>query len=117
MGPGAYRGGTNYNKISSGTVNRSVGHNERTMSRSARRNHQLDEIIIESRVEAIEVLERLTDLVEKYGTASVADFYDLLDLDSNFVDQKWGWDNLSTARAQKVRGGYFLDLPRPEPLD
>lgn len=118
LGPNAYRVGTNYNNISTGSVNRSPGSNrDRGISRSGRRNHQLDKIIIESRVEALEVLERLSDLVDKYGTASLADFYDLIDVDSNFVDQKWGWDNLSTARAQKVRGGYFLDLPRPEPLD
>lgn len=119
LGSSAFRGGgTNYSKISTGRVNRAVEEpRSRTVSSRARKAHNFDEITIESRVEAQEVLERLSDLVEQYGTATVADLYELVDLDSNFVDAKWGWDNLSTARSVKVRGGYFLDLPRPEPLD
>lgn len=119
LGSSAFRGGgTNYSKISTGRVNRGLEEpRNRTISSRSRKAHNFDEIILESRVEAQEVLERLSDLVEQYGTATVADLFDLVDLDTNFVDAKWGWDNLSTARSVKVRGGYFLDLPRPEPLD
>lgn len=87
------------------------------VSRRARATHDFDEIILATRVEADEVLERLYDLVDKYETATVADLYDLVGVSGNYTDDKWGWTDLRGAGISRVRNGYLLDLPRPEPLD
>ena len=79
--------------------------------------HDFNEIILGTRVEAEEVIDRLFDLLSKYDNASVADLYELVGITANFTDEKWGWTDLRGASVAKVRNGYLLDLPRPEPLD
>lgn len=87
------------------------------LSRKARASHDFDEIILPTRVEADEVIDRLFDLVSKYETATVADLYDLVGISGNYTDDKWGWTDIRGAGVTRVRNGYLLDLPRPEPLD
>jgi len=82
-----------------------------------RARHNFDDIVLDSRGEAEEVLSTLVDLVEDYDVASVADLYDLVGIESSFVDTKYGWTNLSRASVSRVRDGYLIDLPRALPLD
>lgn len=89
----------------------------RDISPRNRARHNFDDIVIESRTEADDVINCLVDLVEDYGFASVADLYDLVGIAPNFTDNKYGWDNLRTAKPERVRDGYLLDLPRPTLLD
>jgi hypothetical protein len=70
-----------------------------------------------TRVEAEEVIDRLFDVVSRYETATVADLYEMVGVTGNYTDDKWGWTDLRGASVQRVRNGYLLDLPRPEPLD
>jgi hypothetical protein len=88
----------------------------RALSRQARAGHNFDEIILDQRSEAEEVIDRLFELVSLYESASVADLYELVGLASTHTDQKWGWTNLQGAGVSRIRGGYLLDLPQPEPL-
>lgn len=88
----------------------------RTISPRARSQHDFGEIIIQSRQEAEDVIERLFDVCSQYGAATVADLYDLVALPSTHADQKWGWMDLRGAGTARVRDGYLLDLPQPEPL-
>lgn len=84
----------------------------RDRDRSARSRHDFDNIIFESRPEAEDVLSNLSDLVRDYGAASVADFYDLSGLTSDFTDNRYGWDSLAGARTERARNGYIIVLPR-----
>lgn len=76
-----------------------------------------DDIILETRGEAEEVLSHLLELVENYGVASVADLYELVGITGSFTDNKYGWTNLSTASVSRVRDGYLLNLPNATPID
>lgn len=89
----------------------------RNMSRRARATHDFDEIILASRVEADAVLDQLSYLIEKYETATVADLYEMVNLAKNFTDDKWGWSNMENASVSRVRNGYLLNLPAPEPVE
>ena len=90
---------------------------ERNVSRRARAAHDFDEIIIPSRHEANEVIEQLCEIISKFDDVSVADLYAMLNIHSDFSDRQWGWTNLRDASVSKVRGGYLLDLPKPEPIN
>jgi hypothetical protein len=81
-----------------------------------RRTRGAEDIVLVSREEAETVIERLTDIVDQYEVASVADLYDLVGLPTTYVDNKWGWTNLSYASVRQIREGYLLDLPRAEPI-
>lgn len=77
-----------------------------------------DNIIIPSRQEAEEVIRRMDEIIETYQTVSVADLYDLCGItDHNYMNQRYGWMNIRTAEAIRVRDGYVLKLPRALPLD
>lgn len=89
----------------------------RDISRVARARHDFDEIILDTRGEAEDVLSRLVDLVLDYDQATVADLYDLVGISTNFTDNKYGWTDLHNASVTRVRGGYLINLPRPQPLD
>lgn len=79
--------------------------------------HNFDDIILETRGDAEEVLSMLVDLIEDYGMASVADLYDSVGVTSNFTDRKYGWTNLASASVSRVRDGYLLSLPRTTLLE
>jgi hypothetical protein len=89
----------------------------RAISRQARARHNFDEIVLDDRVEAENVIDNLFELVSRYESATVADLYELVGLSSTHTDHKWGWTNLHGAGVTRIRGGYLLDLPEPEPLE
>jgi hypothetical protein len=89
---------------------------QRAISRSARARHDFDEIVLTSRTEAEEVIDRLFDLVSRYESATVADLYELVGLASNHTDHKWGWTDIRGAGVSRSRDGYVLDLPDPTPI-
>ena len=105
-----------YNRFSSDPRERNRREESRFPSRRSRASHNFDEIILATRVEAEEVIDRLFDLVNKYEEASVADLYELLGIDGDYTDDKWGWTDIRGAGVTRISNGYLLDLPRPEPL-
>ena len=79
--------------------------------------YDYDDIILDTRREAEEVLDRMDDLIDNYGMVSVADLYDLVGVTGNYTDNKYGWTNLRSADVQRVRDGYLLKLPKALPFD
>jgi hypothetical protein len=112
--PGGSSGYTQYNRFSSPT------HREeprgREVARQSRATHTFDDIILATRAEAQEVINRLFDLVGQYGEATVYDFFELVGVTGNYTDRKWGWTDMRGATVTRVRDGYLVDLPRTEPL-
>jgi hypothetical protein len=89
----------------------------RMLSRSSRARHDFDDLIIPSRQEAEEVIDRLFDILSRDGMVTVAHLYELTGIQSSHTDMKWGWTELRGAKAARLRqGGFLLDLPEPEPL-
>lgn len=115
--PSGSSGFVSYNRYSSSSPARREEPRGREISPRARATHDFDEIILATRSEAEEVVGRLFDVVARYEAATVADLYELLGLTAKFTDDKWGWTDLRGAGVTRVRNGYLLDLPRPEPLD
>lgn len=111
-GPTGY---VSYNRYAMGG-SRSSGPS-RALSRQARSRHNFDEIVMDDRVEAEEVIDKLFELVSRYESATVADLYELVGLSASHTDHKWGWTDLHGSGVSRIRGGYLLDLPEPEFLD
>lgn len=81
-------------------------------------DYSYDEIIFQNRGDADAVLNELHDIIHRYGLAKVADFKDLAGVNGSFTDNKYGWTDLRYASIKRERnGGYFIDLPRPMPID
>jgi hypothetical protein len=93
---------------------------ERDYERGTRtrvRGYDYDDIILDTRREAEEVLDRMQDLIDTYGMVSVADLYDLVGINGSYTDNKYGWTRLRDADIQRVRDGYLLKLPKALPFD
>lgn len=70
------------------------------------------DITVDSRGEAEAILRQIKDYLEDYGEVSVGDLYDACGVSAEYTDYKYGWTNLDSAKAVRVRDGYFLDLPK-----
>lgn len=78
----------------------------------ARIGYSYNDIILETRGEAEDVLARMDELIELYGMVSVADLYDLVGITGNYTDNRYGWTNIRNAESVHVRDGYMLRLPK-----
>lgn len=76
-----------------------------------------DEIIMDTREDARDVLEELDYIIQEYGQASIADYYDIVGVTSEFTDNKFGWTSLRGASIKPVRDGHMIIMPRTERLD
>lgn len=81
------------------------------------RGYDYDEVVLDSRGEAEEVLARMDELISTYGIVSVADFYDLVGITCQYTDNKYGWTNIRNAQIMRVRDGYQIKMPKAMPLD
>ena len=112
-GTSAHRpSGTNYSNRYNNS--RPVEHEERRTARPAR--YGVEEYIIEERFDAAHVLTTLTENADMYDSVSVADYYDLIGVPSNFTDNSYGWtiDTITQASIVPVRGGYIIKFPSVE---
>lgn len=78
--------------------------------------YNYEDIVIETRLEAEEVLSQLNDMIDTYQIASVADLCDLVGITCDYTNNKYGWTNLRTADVVRVRDGYMLRLPKALPI-
>ena len=89
----------------------------RDRGRSRTNGYAYDEVILETRAEALDVLTRLEEIIDMYETASVADLYDLVGMSGQHTDCKYGWTDVRSADTVRVRDGYLLKMPRAKPID
>lgn len=79
--------------------------------------YSYDDIILDSRGEAEEVILRMEELIATYQMASVADLYDLVGITGNYTDNNYGWTDIRNASVVRVRDGYLLKFPKALPLN
>ena len=82
-----------------------------------RSGYSYNEIILETRGEAEEILTRMDELIDTYGLVRVADLYDLVGVSGNYTDNKYGWTNIRNAKIVRVRDGYMIELPKALPIN
>ncbi len=83
----------------------------------ARTGYDYDDIILDNRGEAEDVLSRMDELIDTYGIVSVADFYDLVGITGKYTDNNYGWTDIHSAKVVSVRDGYLIKLPRALPVN
>lgn len=67
---------------------------------------------LETRRDAIEVLDELRGYIDEYGQVEVARFFELIGEDSQGVDNDYGWVSLDHAYIDSVRGGFIIEFPK-----
>ena len=90
---------------------------DRYSYRSRSAGYSYDDIILETRSEAEDVLRGMDELIDRYEVVSVADLYELVGITGNYTDNKYGWTNIRNAEVVRVRDGYVLKLPKATPIN
>lgn len=106
----------NYSRFSS--RDRDDDRRERRRPVVSRDKFDLNEIFFRDHSDAEDVLEELCDRLDEYKEVSVADYFELANIDGvTHAHYKWGWDALKKAFITHTRHGWQIVLPDPEPLD
>ena len=82
------------------------------------KNDRKYELVYETLVDAEDVLNGMSEIIDKYGFVTVADLYDISGLPgAYYTDSKIGWKgSIEESTIKRVRDGYVIDLPKPEVL-
>ena len=80
-------------------------------------SYSYEEIVLETRGQALSLISCMEEIIDTYECVSVADLYEMVDLTGNYTDNNYGWLDLRGAQViQLRRGGYALKLPKPVKL-
>lgn len=108
---------TNYSRYSAARKPAAEAPRAGGLSVQDRARHNFDEIVLDTRLEAETVMDKLFDLIQRYEFATVSDYYKLVGETPNYTDEKWGWSDITGADVMRSRGGgYMLRLPSPGPI-
>lgn len=76
------------------------------------------DVVLDSRGDAEAVLMGMDEIMAKYEIVRVADLYDLVGITGNsYTDNNYGWNDIRSARIERVRDGYVIKMPKPLPID
>lgn len=110
---GARLGYISYDKCSASRRDDRRDRNTRSRTR-----FDYEDVIFESRADAENARMQMEEVIDKYGSVTVSDLYDMADLSAPYTGNRYGWTNIRTAEPMRLRdGGYILKLPRIEVLD
>ena len=112
---------TPYNSLYGTSTNRVVKYNDFQQQQPQQKTRGLagysyQEVMLDSRPEAEDVLARMRIYLDKYGVVSVSDLYDAVGEIPDMMDTKWGWTDLSGAYVQRCAEGFILRMPRVEAI-
>lgn len=98
----------NYNKISN-NINPPAQQNN-----SYYDSYDIELYEYDDREDAERVIDKLTEYINRYGEATVSNYYQAHRLERrNWTDNDWGWRDLSNARTRYTsRGKWVIDFPR-----
>ena len=83
---------------------------------TAKSINTVDNYVFTQRSEAEEVLRVLIETAANYDVVSVADYYDMIGVPTQYTHNDYGWTYQTISRVRVgMRGSqYFIELPRPE---
>ena len=85
----------------------------------SRTDYNYRDVVVDTKAEAEELLERLAEMIDAYGIASILDLYDMVGLKTYNTDSNYGWTMSAIREARIVRdfNGWCLKMPRPQPIN
>lgn len=93
------------------------GRTGRERSRDIRPKFDFGNIQVDSRIEAVNILDGLQEQIDQYEEATVGDLYELIGEEPDYTDEKYGWKTLKRAEILTVRNGFIVSLPNPIVLE
>lgn len=75
------------------------------------------DIILKDKGAAQDVVDQMRGRIAEYGSASIADLFDLIDITGKYTDNNWGWTKESDIDYRRVSRGYLIDVREAKLLD
>lgn len=112
-------GSAPYDKVSYNDYGRYSSNNQQSSATRTRSVFGCDDVIVNSRWDAEEVIRTLNDILETYQVVSIATFYDVCGIrDDNYMNNKYGWTSVRNAEVVPTRDGRFaIRMPKAMPLN
>lgn len=84
-----------------------------------RRNYvAFDDVTFETKADAMEVLDRMDEIVDQYKVVRVADLFEMAGYSGNgSTDHNYGWTSTASATVDRNRHGeWYIKIQRPSPI-
>lgn len=76
----------------------------------------VEDLVFDTRGEAVDVIEYIAESIEDYGQVSVADLMSSVGIQPRYTDERWGWTTTDAFEIRQIREGWLVSADRPEPL-
>lgn len=82
-----------------------------------KRRDQYNELVFDTETEAAKTLANAQAILDKWGSVTVADVYDMTDVMACYLDGVYGWTDLRKAEIVKNTNGYVLRMPESRKIN
>lgn len=76
----------------------------------------VEDLVFDTRGNAVDVIEYVAEQIEEYGQISVADLMSSVGIQPRYTDERWGWTTTDAFEIRQIREGWLVSADRPEPL-
>ena len=76
----------------------------------------VEDLVFDTRGDAVEVIEYIAETIDEYGQVSVADLMSSVGIQPRYTDERWGWTTTDAFELRQIREGWLVSADRPEPL-
>ena len=111
-------GYTSYSSSSRSDRNRAYYESRRSERREPRQPKptNVEDLVFDTRGDAVDVIEFIAESIEQYGQVSVADLMSSVGIQPRYTDERWGWTTTDAFEIRQIREGWLVSADRPEPL-
>lgn len=111
-------GYTSYSSASRPDRGRGYYEPRRTERREPRQSKptNVEDLVFDTRGDAVDVIEYVAEQIEEYGQISVADLMSSVGIQPRYTDERWGWTTTDAFEIRQIREGWLVSADRPEPL-
>lgn len=111
-------GYTSYSSSSRSDRSRSYYESRRSERREPRQPKptNVEDLVFDTRGDAVDVVEFIAEQIEEYGQVSVADLMSSVGIQPRYTDERWGWTTTDAFEIRQIREGWLVSADRPEPL-
>ena len=111
-------GYTSYSRSSRDHSGRAYYESRRPERREPRQQKptNVEDLVFDTRGDAVDVIEYIAETIEEYGQVSVADLMSSVGIQPRYTDERWGWTTTDAFELRQIREGWLVSADRPEPL-
>lgn len=75
-----------------------------------------DRRVVDTQKEAKDAIDQLNEIIDVYGKASIADYYEMIQVTAEWTDHDYGWQEFLDPPVVMVPDGWMIKMPKAHPL-